>query len=385
MVETIALLGTLLPFGAVTELLARLTRVHVAQETTRVLTEGVGEVLVEIEEEERAELAREWPAALPGPEVQQISVDGSMIPLVGGQWAEAKTLAVGEVQRDDAGVVHTHNLSYFSRMTTAETFVAAVYPELHRRGTERAGTVCAVMDGAEWLQRVSDAYRPDAVRILDFAHAAEHVGNAGRAVWGIGSAALGEWLGTQLHELRHGDPVQVLAAIGDLPVATAGDPVAARLAQQQELAYLEKRRESIAYAQFHASGYPIGSGAVESANKLVVEARLKGAGMHWAPHNINPVLALRACQCSGRWSERWPEVSQRLHQRHRAQQRSLWASRRPPTPSPEVDPLPAPTDPSPNPSCQTTPKPPRKGLVEGGKPTAHHPWQHAHLSGSNAK
>jgi hypothetical protein len=49
---------------------------------------------------------------------------------------------------------------------------------------------------------------------------------------------------------------------------------------QKSLAYLEKRREHIDYARFQALGYPIGSGSVESANKLVVEARLKGAGMY---------------------------------------------------------------------------------------------------------
>jgi hypothetical protein len=46
------------------------------------------------------------------------------------------------------------------------------------------------------------------------------------------------------------------------------------------LEYLEKRREQIRYAEFEAQGYPIGRGVVESANKLMVEARLKGAGMH---------------------------------------------------------------------------------------------------------
>jgi hypothetical protein len=46
------------------------------------------------------------------------------------------------------------------------------------------------------------------------------------------------------------------------------------------LGYLEKLREQIAYARFRALGLPIGSGMVESANKNVVEQRLKGAGMH---------------------------------------------------------------------------------------------------------
>jgi hypothetical protein len=41
------------------------------------------------------------------------------------------------------------------------------------------------------------------------------------------------------------------------------------------LGYLEKRLAQIQYATFAAHGYPLGSGSVESANKLVVEARLK--------------------------------------------------------------------------------------------------------------
>jgi hypothetical protein len=52
---------------------------------------------------------------------------------------------------------------------------------------------------------------------------------------------------------------------------------------EEQISYLEKRYEQMRYAQFVASSYPIGSGMVESGNKLVVEARLKGAGMHWAP------------------------------------------------------------------------------------------------------
>ena len=56
--------------------------------------------------------------------------------------------------------------------------------------------------------------------------------------------------------------------------------------------YLEARRAQLAYAAFRAAGYPSGSGSVESAHAAVVEARLKGAGMHWAPAHVDPVLVL---------------------------------------------------------------------------------------------
>ena len=45
---------------------------------------------------------------------------------------------------------------------------------------------------------------------------------------------------------------------------------------------------------------------MESANKLVVEARLKGAGMYWARASVNPMVALRTVACADRWPEAWP-------------------------------------------------------------------------------
>ena len=53
------------------------------------------------------------------------------------------------------------------------------------------------------------------------------------------------------------------------------------------------------------AGWPIGSGSVESANKLVVEARLKGAGMRWGRHNVNPMLVLRNAVCNREWKHTW--------------------------------------------------------------------------------
>jgi len=70
---------------------------------------------------------------------------------------------------------------------------------------------------------------------------------------------------------------------------------------------LKKRKAQLQYPRFQAQGWPIGSGIVESGNKLVVEARLKGAGMHWAEAHVNPMLAIRNILCSGRWKEEWPK------------------------------------------------------------------------------
>ena len=371
------LLGTVMPFERVPLVADRLLAVPVSAETARRLTEAVGRVRVAVEDAEAARLRATLPMPARGPAVQQLSLDGAMVPLVGGEWAEVKTLALGEVEQSTAADgsvrIRTTALSYFSRLTDAETFRELARGELHRRGTAAATVVCAVQDGAEWQQRFVDHHRPDAVRILDFPHALEHLATVGRAVFGPGTAAFSDWLGVQAHTFKRGDPDQVLAAVRALDLTTAVDPDAARH-RAETLTYFEKRRAQIAYADFRARGYPIGSGAVESANKLVVEARLKGSGMHWDRASVSPMVCLRDLLCSDRWTTEWP-ATWRAH---------LAAARRRPRPTadagpaapavPAAPPPPAalPIDP-PQPPRLPPPSPPPPSVIDG-RPTKDHPW-----------
>ena len=80
---------------------------------------------------------------------------------------------VGEVLQNEQAEGSTTRVSSFSRLADAETFSQQAVVELHRRGVERAAAVCAVTDGAEWLQGFIDDHCPKALRILDFAPAAE--------------------------------------------------------------------------------------------------------------------------------------------------------------------------------------------------------------------
>src|SRR5262249_31093468 len=120
-------------------------------------------------------------------------------------------------------------------------------------------------------------------------------------------------------ELRHGSSEQVLSGLSRL---RAKDE-ASREVIRQQVEYFEKRREMIHYAEFERAGYPIGSGSVESANKLVVEARLKQAGMHWELSHVNPMVALRNVACNDRWEEAWPQIV--AHQQQARRDKKLQA------------------------------------------------------------
>ena len=376
--EWLVRLGSWATFAPAAQMLTEWSGALVTEPTGRRSAEAAGDVAVRLQTEEMVRVEQERLDGPPGPAVQQLSVDGAFVPLVGGEWAEVKTVAVGVVEQETiprGGVaVHTRAVSYFSRMTSAADFERQALVELHRRGIATAGKVAAVQDGAVWQQSFVDYHRPDAVRILDFCHAAEHLSTAVKAALGPGTAATSAWLDQQLHELKHGDPDRVLAAVRELPAEQARDAVEAVALRDATLGYLERRRAQLAYATFQEQGLPIGSGIAESGNKLVVEARLKGSGMHWAPEHVNPLLALRNIVCSDRWGEAWPQVASRLHtaavvrQHPRRTQRPDSQTTAAPTHATPV------VSPSQEPAA-SAPPPEAAKLVVNGHPTSNHPWK----------
>ena len=73
--------------------------------------------------------------------------------------------------------------------------------------------------------------------------------------------------------------------------------------------YFDKRRERIRYDIFLEKGYPIGSGAIESAHKYCVQSRLKQAGMKWSIKNANAITQLRNSYLSGNWDDIWKNAA----------------------------------------------------------------------------
>jgi hypothetical protein len=166
------------------------------------------------------------------------------------------------------------------------------------------------------------------LRILDFAHAAEHLNAIGACLHGEHTPQSQAWLKDHAHRLKHEGPDALLPELEELQKQSPPSEVLA-----SNLAYLKKRKQQIQYPTVQAQGWPIGSGIVESGNKLVVQARLKGAGMHWAQANVNPMLAIRNILCSGRWKEDWPKIEDRLRQLSRQRRHQIHRQHHPTPPT----------------------------------------------------
>ena len=321
-------LGSKLPFQEAIEEVRHSHQTEVGEATCRRATYRHGRAAEALVKLEVARLEQEGLEEQPGPEKLLVSADGSFVRLTSGQWREVKGLAVGEFETihegsGAVGQVKTKKLSYFTRSYRVRDFETYALAELARRGFDQAATIVAVNDGAQWLQSFIDYHCPKAVRVLDFAHALGHVAEAGKAVMGENSPDFEPWFERCAHQLKHEPPQRTLGELSLL------EPKAKREEQAKVLhgaqAYLEHRLEMIDYPYFQRRGYPIGSGSVESAHKQVVQRRLKGPGMRWAAHHVDPLLALRDLVSNGRWTEGWQDIVafQQQEQREKRQRRAL--------------------------------------------------------------
>lgn len=206
----VRLAGWIPSFEKAVELFEEFQGIEVGKTTCQRITEEAGAAYEQIQKEEVEYLERHMPLACEGTEKMQISADGAMVPLLHGVWAEVRTLVIGEVQPAVAEkgekVVHTRNLSYFSRKVSAQEFGRLALVEMQRRGVENAGQVAAVMDGADWEQSFVDFHCPGAIRILDFAHASEHINSIGEFLHGEHTPESQAWLQEHLHCLKQAGP-----------------------------------------------------------------------------------------------------------------------------------------------------------------------------------
>jgi hypothetical protein len=374
--EAMTRLGSKMPYEQAVEEVWLNQRTEVKECTLRDTTNRHGRLAEAIVKAKADKMAITVEAT---PQQVLVSSDGANIRLTNGEWREVKTVVIGEFEsqwneKASKTEVKTSNLSYFSRSYSVREFEQYALPELYERGVFNADKVVTVNDGAKWIQSFVDYHIPKATRILDFRHALDHILAAGQVVLGERAEGTQQWFSLTAHQLKHKPPQHTLAAIALLKSqATTEEQVAA---VDNERRYLQKRAAMIDYPHFQNKGYPIGSGSVESSHKLVVHSRMKQAGMRWADHNIDPMLALRNMVCNGRWSEGWQEIVAFHWDECRREMRELARRQRPsapPIPVTFADVKVASINKEKDQGCSPPITPPQKQAA--CRPADDHPWK----------
>ena len=184
-------------------------------------------------------------------------------------------------------------------LTDADGLFRQVTAALRERGWLSPQTVIVVVgDGAEWIWQRAPLFA-SRCEILDFWHAMEYAWGYARLQFGEGSRRAKHWTDRLAADLRAGHVQDVIARLQQLQ-PRAPDAAAARDAVVR---YYTTHAHRMQYDDYLRRGYGIGSGAVESAHKQVVHARLRQAGMRWSVRGAQHVLALRALLLNGTWAQ----------------------------------------------------------------------------------
>lgn len=222
------------------------------------------------------------------------------------EWREPKILTIyvlGKDGRRDRSVPPVID----GTLGDADAVFALLLYHLRKLGAHKATDLTLVADGAPWIWNRAEQLRAelgiaaDAFhQIVDYFHVVERLGEYARARPKWTDERRRDWLAVQKKRLKDGLIEEIEAVF---KVIGGQEKSRATKAYKTELEYWSRNRERLRYGTFRASGLPIGSGAVESAVRRVINLRLKGASISWTEAHAEGVLHLRAYSKSGRWNE----------------------------------------------------------------------------------
>ena len=221
------------------------------------------------------------------------------------EWREPKVVILFEV--DEKGrMVRGSRPVIDGTLQGPDALLELVAFHLHRMGAAEARLVTFVADGAPWIWKRLDWVVAQAklepkrvVEVLDWCHAVHHLSVA------LSVLPLDESQRKGLYQrlrglLKEGKSQDVIA---ELKVLAAHQPDDSPM--WREIRYLSKHSDAgrMPYERLRRRGVPMGSGAIESTIRRVINLRLKGNGIYWTEDNAEAVFQLRAAVVSRRWDE----------------------------------------------------------------------------------
>jgi hypothetical protein len=219
-----------------------------------------------------------------------------------GAWREPKVLLVYVVDAEgkrDATFVPVMDAT----LKGPDAVFALLRSYLQRLAITQADQVLFIADGAPWIwkrvpllvQALGLAAR-QVHELLDFYHAVQHLGQVAALRKDWSAKARARWRTQQRRFLLQGQVEQVIAAVQ--AICRGRNSKAIRKHRE----YFIKNQSRMAYAQLMALKLPIGSGAVESTVRRVVNLRLKGPSIFWCRASAEAILLLRSYYKAGRWN-----------------------------------------------------------------------------------
>ena len=182
--------------------------------------------------------------------------------------------------------------------------VFALLPSYWQRlGITQADHLLFLADGAPWIWKrvplLVQALGLAAAQVhelLDFYHAVQHLGQVAALRKDWSAKARSRWRTQQRRLLLQGEVEQVITAVQGIWRGRNSQAI------RTQRDYFIKNQSRMANAKRLALKLPIGSGAIESTVRRVVNLRLKGPGMFWCRASAEAILLLCSYYKAGRWN-----------------------------------------------------------------------------------
>ena len=290
-------LSTRLPFREALEAL-KIQDMEISRGRHERLSQGYGKQVLENLEHWVAETEDLDSDVYKLPESYVIQIDGVMV-------LETDKPVKGQCEGREVKQALIHKLGdstkkhHIAQACTSDDFQDWTKALAKQVGIHKEDYLIGLADGALWIDEAFAALGIR-LRILDVYHATEYLDKVMKALnyddetrqahresWCRGDINARLWL-------KHHLPK-------DSVIQTWSDEA------QQAVTYLQKRLDQMDYWSFREKGYPIGSGAIEGANKSVIGARMKRSGMRWSKNGVNRMAALRSLQTT---SQPWIDFHQ---------------------------------------------------------------------------
>ena len=219
-------------------------------------------------------------------------------------WREPKLFVIYTI--DSKGRCRRDHLPiHDATLGNADGVFALLEQYIATAGIAQAKEIIFVADGAHWIwDRVASMLKnlqidPKKVtQVIDFYHACEHITAALQAIPGLSDSKRKKLYKDLRSLLAEGKPSAVIEHIQSRIPPNCSLPEA-----EKELGYFERYKSRMRYRHFRRRKIPIGSGAVESAIRRVINLRLKAPGSFWREDTAEIFLYLRSQLVSGRWEQ----------------------------------------------------------------------------------
>jgi endonuclease III len=228
-------------------------------------------------------------------------VDGSMLLTRENSWSEVK---LGRIFKSSDNIDISEERGWIRRslydayLGSCKTFTWRFEVKLDAYECLNENLIF-ITDGAPWIKNwIQDAY-PKATQVLDYYHAFEHLCGFAKEYF-KDEQQKHDWIERQKTLLHESQVEQVIANI--ISLQTKQKKI--KKIKNDLLQYYQGNKDRMDYKRYKTMGAGlIGSGAIESAHRTVIQKRMKQAGQRWSKKRAQNMLTLRCTRLSGKWNK----------------------------------------------------------------------------------